>query len=47
MRTGNPDQWNLYLQAMERFMDPEKEEDPLSFYQIAGRSCNANRVSIY
>ncbi|KAL9095880.1 MAG: hypothetical protein Q9165_001877 [Trypethelium subeluteriae] len=35
MRANYKDQWNLYLQAMERFMDPTKEKEPLSFYQIA------------
>lgn len=47
MRANYKDQWNLYLQAMERFMDPTKEKDPLSYYQIAGQSSIANCISLY
>ncbi len=40
MKKNNPDQWNLFLLGMERFIDTErtKETTPLSYFQIAGPS---------
>lgn len=33
----NPDQWNIYLLGMDRFMRSDQSEK-LSYYQVAGKS---------
>jgi tyrosinase len=37
MQVNNPDQWNLYLLALDAFKKTDEKSD-LSYYGIAGKS---------